>query len=790
MNNKFLSLLALIVISFCGIEASAQHSNCGVNPEPNSITQPDGSVLTIHALGNEAIHYLETSNGYTVLLNKATGNFEYATVNAQGNLDLSGVVASDKADRNMGKTNPVSPHLRYNETQRQMLLQYFDEQNRVKTEMGKAGANVFSPNGDRKVVVLLVEYPDLRATIPASNFTMLMNQPNNAGTGSFRDYYLSATKNRLRLTGDVYGWFMADSGYKYYGKTSSPSYGTATRKLLVGAINAADTVVDFTQYDSDSDGYVDAVILIHAGIGAEESSAPNSGNYIWSFRSTISSGQTPTKDGKKFSAYCIFPEKLYNSGSPIIVGIGVIAHEFGHILDLPDLYATSYNNEGAGDYTIMAAGSWLNYQKTPCIFDAWSRSVLGWTNPVVITDIGNYTIRYCVSDSNFAYRINTKKPSEYFLLENRQYKGFDKFLPSKGMAVWHINTAFAGKLSQLPNNTNNDTSQLGVQLLQADGLRELERNVNLGNQGDLFPGSLNKRNLTPFTNPSTNLQSTYQSTNIYITNITQNPDSSISFRFSSQPSAAFSPDKFSGCAPLTLSLTNSSMSASAFKWSFGDGRTDVQNASPVITFENAGSYTIMLTVYDSLGVQSDSMVTTVQVYPSPKASYSNVQSGNKLTLTNTSNGANAVQWQYNIGSTSFSSSSNLLKDLVIPDSVKFTYKLIAFNNYGCADTAYGETYAFPTGLNDLSNALSGAKAYPNPFSGELRVAIQLKQTTELTLEMVDIIGETVASLAPAKYAAGNQTILFNDQANLKPGMYFLRVISGNESKTMRLMKTE
>jgi len=770
--------------------SNAQRSDCGVNPSPNAYKQANGSIITLNPLGTESVNYLESNEGYTLLFNKESSSYEYAKLDEKGNLSLSGITAADNKIEQLGK-NGIIPHLRYSSEQVNLLRQYFNEQTRVEKEMGKAGANVFPAFGDRKVLVLMVQYPDLNATIPASNFELLMNQPGNAGTGSFRDYYLSGTKNRFRLTGDIYGWFMADSGYKYYGKTSSPSYGTATRKLLVGAILDADSAgVDFTKYDSDSDGYVDAVILIHAGQGAEESSAPNSGNYIWSFRSTLPSSSSPTCDGKKFSAYCMFPEKLYNSGNPVIVGIGVIAHEFGHIIDLPDLYSTSYNNSGAGNYTIMAAGTWLNGQKTPAIFDAYSRTLLNWNTTKLITEVGNYTIPYSVADSNFAFRINTKRTNEYFLLENRQLKGFDRYIPSKGLAIWRVNTQYAGRLSTTGNNANNDTSSMGLQLIQADGLREMERNINNGNGGDLFPGTTNNKNWTPFTKPSSALQTTYEPSNIYITNITMNPDSSISFRFSSQPSAAFSMDRFSGCSPMTLQLTNNSTAAYAFKWDFGNGDKDSLTLNPKKVFTTPGTYYIKLTVYDSVGTASDSSTLNIEVYPSPKASFTNIQNGNKLTLINTSTGSTSVQWQYVSGGNSYSSSSNQLKDIEVPDSGKFTYQIIAFNNYGCADTAYGFTYAFPTSVKNEDGLSIDIKAIPNPFRSELRIELDLVQANELSFELTDITGRIVSVTPSAIYSSGKQTIRLYDAESLHSGVYFLNVKSGNQLKTVRLIKTE
>src|SRR5205823_5134399 len=158
---------------------------------------------------------------------------------------------------------------------------------------------------------------------------------------------------------------------------------------------------------------------------------------------------------------------------------------FGHLMDLPDLYAVNYSNEGVGNFAIMGAGAWLNSEHTPCIHDAWSRIQFGWVQPVVISSKGTYTIKKSLADSNFVYRINTPVSNEYFLLENRQRKGFDQYMPAKGLAVWHINTNKAHVLSQGSNSVNNDTANMGIALVQADGKMDLEKNVNRGDLGDL-----------------------------------------------------------------------------------------------------------------------------------------------------------------------------------------------------------------------------------------------------------------------------------------------------------------
>ncbi|TAE86990.1 MAG: M6 family metalloprotease domain-containing protein, partial [Bacteroidetes bacterium] len=467
-HNYLRSIFCTVFASLFFIYTSAQRSNCPALPIVNELKQPDGTSISLIGVGNEAIHYLETQEGYTVLKNQE-GVYEFAIPDQNGNLTTSGI----KAINGVLTKIEIPKHLRYSAAQQSLMLQLFEEENRTSEGYGKAGnPNPFPPKGDRKVIVILVEYPDLRATVSKENFELLLNQPDYNGTGSFKDYYKAASNGQLNLTSIVYGWVMADSGYKYYGRNSSPSYNAATRSLLLGAVRDANDSfgVDFSEFDSDDDGYCDGVIVMHAGIGAEEVSAPNSGDYIWSFRSTLSETQRPTYDGVQIASFAMFPEKRWQSGSNNIVGIGVLCHEFGHLLDLPDLYSTQNTNEGSGNFTLMAGGPWLNNERTPCNNDAWSRIQMGWVTPTIIKDTQLYKLPYAVVDSDMVYQINTSRPNEYYLLENRQQKKFDAYLPARGLAIWHINTNNALLLSKATgnkrNNVNNDTSQLGVGLIQ------------------------------------------------------------------------------------------------------------------------------------------------------------------------------------------------------------------------------------------------------------------------------------------------------------------------------------
>ena len=78
---------------------------------------------------------------------------------------------------------------------------------------------------------------------------------------------------------------------------------------------------------------------------------------------------------------------------------------------------------------------------------------------------------------------NGSTDSEYFLLENRQLTGFDASLPGAGLIVWHVDDS-------VDSNTNENHPLL--QIVQADGLRELEKKIDFGDAGDPFPGTTKK----------------------------------------------------------------------------------------------------------------------------------------------------------------------------------------------------------------------------------------------------------------------------------------------------------
>ena len=345
------------------------------------------------------------------------------------------------------------------------------------------------------VPLILVEFPDAGATYEQSQLDSMMNQEgythlNYENTGSFRDFYQEISYGQFLPKSDVSEWFTAPFNHDYYGYNNGYQ---RVRQLVRDMVDSLENSgFDWMKYDNDGDGYVDALTLIHQGPGAEEGDQTNIWSHKWSLGNLA-----VNYDGVTIDSYNMNPE-IQNGN---IVAIGVLAHEFGHSLGLPDLYDTDYSSTGAGKLSLMASGSWGTSGNTPWYPSSmvgWIKNELGWVNIVEINDDQtNVTVEQSYS-SNIIYRVNhSQVEEEYWLIENRQKIGSDTLISTPGLTIWHINENIAQGWSP-----NNDEPYYGVGLEQADGMFALESG-GPSNGADVFPGDLNNREFSHSSNPNT-----------------------------------------------------------------------------------------------------------------------------------------------------------------------------------------------------------------------------------------------------------------------------------------------
>lgn len=134
----------------------------------------------------------------------------------------------------------------------------------------------------------------------------------------------------------------------------------------------------------------------------------------------------------------------------------------------------------------MAQASYNNNGNTPAAFSAYERACLGWLDLTVLKNgVDTLNVLPDLNDSNKAYvvPVGGTNDQEYFIMENRQQKGWDKFIPGHGMLLWHID--YDAKAWE-KNELNITGTHQRLDIVEADN--KLTDNTRAG---DPFPGTSN-----------------------------------------------------------------------------------------------------------------------------------------------------------------------------------------------------------------------------------------------------------------------------------------------------------
>ena len=568
---KYKNLLLLTVIAFASLtEAFAVKARQGIV----MFRQSDGSTITVEAHGDEHFHFYTATDG-TILIME--GNSLFVAENTDdGSLASSGILAHAPGKRDQKETLAIT-----RQDRRAMLDSGSRQMEAARAKMSTRSTsrpNKFPSKGSPKAIVLLVEFNDLKFRIPEPKtqfetyFNSMETVPRQVAYenyGSVKRYYSDMSFGQFTPQFDIYGPYTINKSYKTYGANDNSSL------LVNDACSAADNDVDFSQYDSDNDGFVDLVYILYAGYG--ENFPGNSSDYIWPHTTSLSS--PATKDGKQICLFGVSNE-LYGAESKQsslgfkIEGAGVFCHEFAHCLGLPDIYPTGFSNNlmccdvGLGYYGLMDSGEYTFNGFRATALNCWERSTLGWIEVEELTTPQDIRLT-TLEKGGKAYMIkNEENPSEYYMIEqvdNNDRNLWNFYLFGNGMLIYHIDydaTAFSTG-SFFANCVNTEVGHPRFSLVAADGLMVndywvgeiVEKTSNatinaINNEllnryegqtmdpsiykseagGDPFPGTSGKTEFTDLTTPSA-----FWYTGGYagkpLTDIRQDADGNVSFKF-------------------------------------------------------------------------------------------------------------------------------------------------------------------------------------------------------------------------------------------------------------------
>lgn len=317
-------------------------------------------------------------------------------------------------------------------------------QRRVGRLPRKAIGDFFHYTGQKKGLIILVEFTDqhFRPENDSLRYTRICNEENYSEgrfRGSVYDYFKAQSYGEFSLKFDVVGPVQMDTTYYYYGHDANPAESGSDAhpgEMTAKACMAVDSLVNFPDYDWDGDGFVDQVMCIYAGEGqATGGSAGTIWPHEWDLESS-DYGSPLELDGVKINTYACANERQGNS----IMGIGTICHEFSHCLGLPDMYDIEYGgNFGMGEWSLMDTGSYNGDGFCPSGYSSFDKYTCGWVKPVELETNVRIDEMKPLEDAPEVYMVRNKAyADEYFLLENRQQKGWDAESPGSGMLILHV----------------------------------------------------------------------------------------------------------------------------------------------------------------------------------------------------------------------------------------------------------------------------------------------------------------------------------------------------------------
>ena len=524
-----------LVLTFCMLIAAIGTWAAKAYPGPITVTQSDGTKLTVLMYGDEDGHWFTTTDN--VLLSHVGTDFFIARIETDGSLQATQQLAHEPAMRNQTERQLALDQQPLRQTFLSQTMKAMESKKQRRIGVGTASPSYFPHTGTPKAMVILVQFADLSFSVADAkkSFNDYLNAEGalpdyglreNRNHGSVCQYFTDMSQGLFSPRFDLYGPVTASKTWTYYGANSGSSDQSARIEELVReACNAINDTVDFSQYDADGDKRVDLVYVIYAGYSE---SMGASSDCIWPKSGTLSGG---TYDGVSVSRYGVnnelnyTPDREFSEGpSKRMNGIGLFCHEFSHTMGLPDLYPTSTDARAVDNQTmeywdVMDGGEYTDNGYTPTPYTPWELEVMGWTELTELTDTMQVSLKR--GEACKIMPEDTSSP-EYVILHNLLSSGWGEGLAKlgHGMLVYRIDyTNSSGtprsavNLGDYPNNT---AGKPGVTIIPADGLlmnyyrmytNESEKSDEkpysrndylLSHAGDTYPGSTGVKEILSF----------------------------------------------------------------------------------------------------------------------------------------------------------------------------------------------------------------------------------------------------------------------------------------------------
>ncbi|MGX4687173.1 M6 family metalloprotease domain-containing protein [Vagococcus sp. JNUCC 83] len=471
--KKRKSLNVLLALLFIFLGANKMYA-VSANDELTVYRQPSGITFKAAIKGDEHFNYVTTENGEVI--SKGEDNYWYYEQNSKKRNNDSYSLSNAKVGIDATPKNSVTEEILaeietpYNELE-------IDTKETTSTTKNR------SLNKTENLLVILVDFNDIQTKYSEKEWSNIIFGDT---APSLKNYYSTMTNNSLSIEPAREAHDSQNDGIiKVKLNRTHPNTGSKifsdNQAITADALKAANFFIDYSQYDTNKNGRIEANELHFMIIvaGQEKSYNDVTEPSVWGHRWALNSDRV-TLDNTVLDYYTQFGEKHGDHQATV----GIIAHEFGHDLGLPDLYNTGWTDtsgitvkdgSGLGYTSLMASGSWGakvgEYSgSTPVGLDAYSKEILGLPVEVINDYVSNKIVQSIDSGSSTILKVLTESPQYYFLIENRQFSGYDEGMLKTNNRLQAIHSGGIAVYKIDKNYTENKTNgRQIVTILDASG---------------------------------------------------------------------------------------------------------------------------------------------------------------------------------------------------------------------------------------------------------------------------------------------------------------------------------
>lgn len=335
------------------------------------------------------------------------------------------------------------------------------------------------------------------------------------GWESVKSYYEKSSFGKFTFQGTILDTFHTNRQASYYSQLYKRGF-DADYEIVKAALEYYDAEIDYSLYDQNNDNYIDALYFIYAA-PVYFDDVPLSTNNVdlwWAYVYQYFTDDYEYYDGVEANYYLwagldFIDEPLIDDGFDsqyITANAATYIHETGHMLGLEDYY--DYDDQigldgglGGADMMDFTVGD----------HNPFSKMILGWVNPLVVTEQSITVTLKPFSTSGevilIANKWNDTYYDEYLLIDfytpthlNEAHADYNGLFSDYGVRIFHVDAIVSQEEGSSQNEdgyysvfsyNNSDTNRKLIKLIEADGNYSIEStavasNTDLYIAGDIF----------------------------------------------------------------------------------------------------------------------------------------------------------------------------------------------------------------------------------------------------------------------------------------------------------------